>query len=120
VFLSTILCDPIALIHYFVLATEIPQVYPLSLHDALRSVLDGGPQLGVAAVDGIGCHPPKPGTGGQVYGQHLAGQVGFAREPDLRSEEHTSELQSRENLVCRLLLEKKKLMKSHTGILVLK
>src|SRR5690606_42102896 len=30
------------------------------------------------------------------------------RERRLRSEEHTSELQSRENLVCRLLLEKKK------------
>src|SRR5690606_41881788 len=30
-----------------------------------------------------------------------------------RSEEHTSELQSRENLVCRLLLEKKKKIKSH-------
>src|SRR5690606_40867056 len=30
---------------------------------------------------------------------------------DARSEEHTSELQSRENLVCRLLLEKKKKMK---------
>src|SRR5690606_42138789 len=29
-------------------------------------------------------------------------------EENLRSEEHTSELQSRENLVCRLLLEKKK------------
>src|SRR5690606_41858670 len=29
------------------------------------------------------------------------------RHPNLRSEEHTSELQSRENLVCRLLLEKK-------------
>src|SRR5690606_41968211 len=28
-------------------------------------------------------------------------------DPDARSEEHTSELQSRENLVCRLLLEKK-------------
>src|SRR2546430_9685277 len=28
--------------------------------------------------------------------------------PDLRSEEHTSELQSQSNLVCRLLLEKKK------------
>src|SRR5690606_40866898 len=28
--------------------------------------------------------------------------------PEKRSEEHTSELQSRENLVCRLLLEKKK------------
>src|SRR5690606_15912138 len=36
-----------------------------------------------------------------------------AQEPlltlELRSEEHTSELQSRENLVCRLLLEKKKM-----------
>src|SRR5690606_40789093 len=30
-----------------------------------------------------------------------------------RSEEHTSELQSRENLVCRLLLEKKKKKKTH-------
>src|SRR5690606_40785851 len=30
---------------------------------------------------------------------------------DVRSEEHTSELQSRENLVCRLLLEKKKIRK---------
>src|SRR5690606_41578600 len=29
-------------------------------------------------------------------------------KPSFRSEEHTSELQSRENLVCRLLLEKKK------------
>src|SRR5690606_41546713 len=36
--------------------------------------------------------------------------AGFSIRPDLtgRSEEHTSELQSRENLVCRLLLEKKK------------
>src|SRR5207302_5565971 len=34
-------------------------------------------------------------------------QVGQLGAPD-RSEEHTSELQSRENLVCRLLLEKKK------------
>src|SRR5690606_39623456 len=32
-----------------------------------------------------------------------------------RSEEHTSELQSRENLVCRLLLEKKKKAKDHGG-----
>ena len=33
---------------------------------------------------------------------------------DLRSEEHTSELQSRTNLVCRLLLEKKKHKKKQT------
>src|SRR5690606_41462777 len=32
-----------------------------------------------------------------------------------RSEEHTSELQSRENLVCRLLLEKKKRKKNHVS-----
>src|SRR2546430_5221195 len=32
-----------------------------------------------------------------------------------RSEEHTSELQSQSNLVCRLLLEKKKKQKKHSG-----
>src|SRR2546427_7881059 len=36
---------------------------------------------------------------------------GQLREPPLRSEEHTSELQSQSNLVCRLLLEKKKKIK---------
>src|SRR2546422_4618496 len=35
------------------------------------------------------------------------------REPCRRSEEHTSELQSRLHLVCRLLLEKKKKRKNH-------
>src|SRR5690606_40604329 len=36
------------------------------------------------------------------------GQLSLPGTTDNRSEEHTSELQSRENLVCRLLLEKKK------------
>src|SRR2546422_6657285 len=36
------------------------------------------------------------------------------RSPIVRSEEHTSELQSRLHLVCRLLLEKKKQNKPHT------
>src|SRR5438874_6872710 len=35
-----------------------------------------------------------------------------AVDPDVRSEEHTSELQSRRDLVCRLLLEKKKPMET--------
>src|SRR5207302_7182353 len=43
-----------------------------------------------------------------VY-QQLIQQV---RQDEVRSEEHTSELQSRENLVCRLLLEKKKKTKN--------
>src|SRR5688572_21327715 len=52
-------------------------------------------------------------------GGHAAGEVASAlavrtlheeikRQADMRSEEHTSELQSQSNLVCRLLLEKKK------------
>src|SRR5690606_41951455 len=45
-------------------------------------------------------HPPEVSTAG------MDADVEEARVE--RSEEHTSELQSRENLVCRLLLEKKK------------
>src|SRR3712207_6919838 len=36
--------------------------------------------------------------------------------PSMRSEEHTSELQSRQYLVCRLLLEKKKLQSRHSHV----
>src|SRR5690606_42056883 len=43
---------------------------------------------------------------GRADARHVSG--GAARGWSGRSEEHTSELQSRENLVCRLLLEKKK------------
>src|SRR5690606_4422208 len=46
--------------------------------------------MGAVAAAGVGLFYPNPDS------------------PFLRSEEHTSELQSRENLVCRLLLEKKK------------
>src|SRR5690606_40547621 len=57
----------------------------------------GGDVLGVLAVD-------RHGGDRLLHG--LDGQGGAHRVE--RSEEHTSELQSRENLVCRLLLEKKK------------
>src|SRR2546430_14367472 len=40
--------------------------------------------------------------------QHAHAGRGAARQAQPRSEEHTSELQSQSNLVCRLLLEKKK------------
>src|SRR5260370_27986205 len=55
--------------------------------DPPRAHLDAAHLVGAAAVGG-------------VSGRHLCGP--------LRSEEHTSELQSHLNLVCRLLLEKKK------------
>src|SRR2546426_7590191 len=40
--------------------------------------------------------------------------------PYLRSEEHTSELQSPCNLVCRLLLEKKKKLDQHTSVVIMR
>src|SRR5688572_31394047 len=50
-----------------------------------------------------------------IHCQRCAMRHGFAaRATDRRSEEHTSELQSQSNLVCRLLLEKKK--KKHESI----
>src|SRR3712207_7143203 len=46
-------------------------------------------------------------VGGRRGGQGAARSVGGERHGTARSEEHTSELQSRQYLVCRLLLEKK-------------
>src|SRR2546430_5042578 len=43
------------------------------------------------------------------------GTLDLLAEGGLRSEEHTSELQSQSNLVCRLLLEKKKMKRANTG-----
>src|SRR2546427_4966050 len=45
----------------------------------------------------------------ELGGGHLHGLVDAQQVGELRSEEHTSELQSQSNLVCRLLLEKKKM-----------
>src|SRR5438477_5951741 len=51
----------------------------------------------------------RSGHAGQRQSQHLRAPAAGARGAGLRrSEEHTSELQSHVNLVCRLLLEKKK------------
>src|SRR5688572_31753400 len=48
---------------------------------------------------------PTSGNALEVY-------IGYLRRKTERSEEHTSELQSQSNLVCRLLLEKKKKIKN--------
>src|SRR5690606_41224792 len=94
--------------------------HTLSLHDALP-ILERGvdhvvrqpPPVGEARVVAVQDAQPLRLRGGldrRVEAQHLR-QRG-------RSEEHTSELQSRENLVCRLLLEKKT-RSSDTGIYAL-
>src|SRR5438270_1826116 len=89
--------------------TSAPQIYSLSLHDALPILAAallgacGGTRVacsfpGIVFLQPIGL-PPQEGC--------LPGNEHATR----RSEEHTSELQSQSNLVCRLLLEKKKKIK---------
>src|SRR5260370_31898974 len=73
---------------FFFNDTATTEIYTLSLHDALPISLIGE---------------------GRITGDHEEPADAGKRGDDLlRSEEHTSELQSHLNLVCRLLLEKKK------------
>src|SRR5690606_41758924 len=78
----------------------------LSLHDALPIFYS---LLGLARS---AFSSPKRALAAKSPGSNSIRKVGtYARAKPAftsRSEEHTSELQSRENLVCRLLLEKKK------------
>src|SRR2546422_5250245 len=70
-----------------------------------RSVRVDEPPLLAAVVGAV--HPAA--GGGAHHRVHAGGLAGRHGEADAaRSEEHTSELQSRLHLVCRLLLEKKK------------
>src|SRR5436309_9020692 len=82
------------------------EFYTLSLHDALpifpgaeRCVRDGEGDREQHEARGPGAHVDADGR-----------RSSCCSRPPSRSEEHTSELQSRENLVCRLLLEKHKLL----------
>src|SRR3712207_8343538 len=87
---------------FFFNDTATTEIYTLSLHDALPIYLGRvSPQ---AAGGGRGVDRDDPvGALGSPQRHHHAG-----RRLVVRSEEHTSELQSRQYLVCRLLLEKKK------------
>src|SRR5438034_6548073 len=80
-------CSCISLFFFFN-DTATTEIYTLSLHDALPISRSSG-------VHGAGRSERRRGVGDR----------GPASE---RSEEHTSELQSHSDLVCRLLLEKKK------------
>src|SRR5436190_23757685 len=75
------------------------EIYTLSLHDALPifPLIVGGVLYVVVAGFLVAA----------VCG-YMAGLIGSSNSPVSRSEEHTSELQSHSDLVCRLLLEKKK------------
>src|SRR5690349_24926065 len=80
---------------FFFNDTPTTDIYTLSLHDALPICSRRRPstdRCGSTSCSRSDATAPRPWTQG----------------PHCRSEEHTSELQSRRDLVCRLLLEKKK------------
>src|SRR3712207_6996934 len=90
---------------FFFNDTATTEIYTLSLHDALPILL------------GVQHQPSAPAPTMPVQPSPKAAPKPAAQPPvqrpqapmqGLRSEEHTSELQSRQYLVCRLLLEKKK------------
>src|SRR3989449_4975117 len=98
-----------------------PEIYTLSLHDALPISRDEREQAVVRIDPEVGRREAEPfdlivrDPRGLPAGRH--GALTDLRDPHpsrrqqrhlaARSEEHTSELQSRLHLVCRLLLEKK-------------
>src|SRR2546427_9446190 len=79
------------LLFFFFNDTATTEIYTLSLHDALPIC---------RAKRGRGAKPARAGRAAVADGGGVQGGAP-------RSEEHTSELQSQSNLVCRLLLEKK-------------
>src|SRR2546430_7787192 len=82
------------IIIFFFNDTATTEIYTLSLHDALPILL----------IRQYFC--------GSIFLLCFQAIPWLLQAPE-RSEEHTSELQSQSNLVCRLLLEKKKKMHSH-------
>src|SRR3712207_9025298 len=93
---------------FFFNDTASTEISPLSLHDALpnaaRDAQEHRPERRARPDlrDARAAARRRPGRG------QRGTRKGGRRHAGARSEEHTSELQSRQYLVCRLLLEKKK------------
>src|SRR2546422_8478862 len=79
---------------FFFNDTATTEIYTLSLHDALPISRGETPRRRLVSAKGDE--------------NELLRSVALQNANSIRSEEHTSELQSRLHLVCRLLLEKKK------------
>src|SRR2546422_8527127 len=80
-----------SLFFFFFNDTATTEIYTLSLHDALPILTRSSQRGGAPLASRAGRSPSSA-----------------SKASTARSEEHTSELQSRLHLVCRLLLEKKK------------
>src|SRR2546422_8938818 len=94
---------------FFFNDTATTEIYTLSLHDALPISFIGqsrGWRHAVRPTSSPGIR--KARFKEQRNRENTGGERGIRTLDRVRSEEHTSELQSRLHLVCRLLLEKKK------------
>src|SRR5438445_9943116 len=104
-----ILCQRLFFSNY----TNALEFYTLSLHDALPIFYAGAGNDTVTLNPGGPDNPPLT-LAGHTRGRGEAGEdlliVNRLPNTRVRSEEHTSELQSRQYLVCRILLEKKKMI----------
>src|SRR3712207_6946601 len=89
---------------FFFNDTATTEIYTLSLHDAL-------PIFRSARANVSGGRTRRRMARPRVRKSRQAGRTFAQARGRLRSEEHTSELQSRQYLVCRLLLEKKKTLR---------
>src|SRR5256885_2693561 len=98
-----------AALFFFFNDTATTEIYTLSLHDALPICVgdEDGPEEIFRTIE-----IAHQDFGAAAASRWAAGA--FANKPAKRSEEHTSELQSPCNLVCRLLLEKKKASHFHS------
>src|SRR2546427_5354978 len=99
------------LLFFFFNDTATTEIYTLSLHDALpiwagrlaeSLIALGKGFVQQHAAGGHAVQQCRPQRAPQIVGHDHGAEL------PARSEEHTSELQSQSNLVCRLLLEKKK------------
>src|SRR2546422_7546958 len=96
------MCRSCSFFFFFFNDTATTEIYTLSLHDALPIYQHGPHRARGRGLPGGG----SAGRGAPVG--HSPPADATRTPPVSRSEEHTSELQSRLHLVCRLLLEKKK------------
>src|SRR5206468_13068234 len=97
---------------FLFLSTDTPatEFYSLSLHDALPIFIfiPGTGSAGLKTKPAGSVFGSEYGIVGIVLVQYTSPYTSREQTTEGRSEEHTSELQSRSDLVCRLLLEKKK------------
>src|SRR3712207_7062587 len=100
------LCRHLPVFFFFFNDTATTEIYTLSLHDALPIL--------TWVFDGINLIVPDTVPSKMVALTSADAGRTWSQPVTVRSEEHTSELQSRQYLVCRLLLEKKKQTKPYS------